>query len=1433
MPYEPAGKLLGSPLLPFELELIRILGCTEQEYRNHVEEVKRKGGVRPAEYALIPDVQNGPVVPALISLAVGLAVSAVSALLAPKPKAPDQQDRSTGKAIRLASRRGSERFGATSGFDSFSDLANYAEPIAVLFARRQDNIGGVLTAEQLVWSRAYSYGNEQGIKLMYVIGEQGLGNGIAPPDLEGIFLGTTPLDSIYGNKFAFYWNRNTNVNGRILAKNFAYGTRATPDAGDPQANDDIFLCPTGIAANDEAFSQSLTPGSNSTFGCYAGISNGCGYRVNWELVPMPDIKDEDGDDRAERLNASARKRVKISGNFKKDNNDGDVDSLVRKGQQGVGREYSTLMGLRTLNGQSIAPGGPQGHKVLATINVNDVVTFDINGKVLSEDLYWDGDNKNDVNVDDINNTTINMREAADDTLQIGQIVMIGNAVFVVTARAIDKWGANVVGPFEERIPQSITMKCIDNWAADPARKQIGFISNDALTRRVRTDDQGNATYTYASNLFEGLTIGPGFFPIMLVDFGVVRNTRPCETTEMGIRSQVWNRANGLCNFGSLPTAEGMRRSDSRGDSLTSGTMNLYFNRASVFTVFLRPAGVDPSTGKQYDWAPINEQFVVRGNRPVDQYNYLRFIHPEIREYEYRFIPKNGADLTQFVPDEAEFWLLDSSGAAFAGQGIQLSQPYSTPYGTFVVQTAGRRVSKGSIEFAPEMATGVKSNTEVQPIIQAPSDVIIASYVPDIEGGQTKATSVVQEGDGWSSVPEGSVYRQAAFFWELWGQSSFEGKTGNRTIRFDGLRPEKPGGPNRWLELNFKGVVDRYFPPNEPNFPGFRAWSLTSITVVNSSAGMNTGDTFNCRVPCTPGNPRNPAGYSQVGVEVRVNQTTGLTSLGGRQNAYSWELLGDPSSKNVGQRYSTTRTLEGGGGKETQVLYSAQVINATQELRDTFGVSKAYDFESVAAIPNTTFGNWSTQESVQNVVDITPGNPFASASNLTFVGIIYQIVGIRQEKEILGFSGDRLFEENAGITDISNYTERTTSNSDGPEHTITYVSETIKPRNFAYNYDKLTTCGLAIRSGRNFRSVEQLRTWLGTGIEVKRFLPAESGTIGPSNMLPDLIYYLLTDKTAGVGESVRKELIDESSFTEACTFLKTNKLYFNGAISEPQNLRDYITTIAPFFLLDFAIINGRFSFTPAVPVTPAGVISEAKVPISALFTEGNIIQDTFAVEFLEADQRRDFIALMRWRDEQVNKLPEERTVSVRWNEANSDTYPIESFDMTDYCCSEEHAVIAAKYLLSLRRRVTHTVTFKTVPEGLNLEPGQYIKVVTQASPYQAANNGIIEDDGTLIMSQAIEDGVYPIWYYSYEATDTLEGQMTVVSGKVTETALWGTIVTLRYPGISTQIYQVQQLTLEEDGLVEIVALEHPTNEAGTSQIGLDLKPINNSLFTKDF
>ena len=233
-----------------------------------------------------------------------------------------------------------------------------------------------------------------------------------------------------------------------------YGTRATPDAGDPQINNDIFLCPSGSNTNDQAFSQSYTPSSNADFGCYGAVANGTGYRVNFELVPLPKQDGEDSKDRAKRLSSSIRKREKISGIWGVD--DKDIVEVTRLGQPFEGREYSRHMGMQLLNGQSRRP---EGHKREVSVKVGDRATFGINGRVMNEAAYWQGENTDDVNVDDINSATIRFREEADDMLQTGQIVMIGRTVWVVKGRALPVWGAGYVGPFER--PTQGIEECTD------------------------------------------------------------------------------------------------------------------------------------------------------------------------------------------------------------------------------------------------------------------------------------------------------------------------------------------------------------------------------------------------------------------------------------------------------------------------------------------------------------------------------------------------------------------------------------------------------------------------------------------------------------------------------------------------------------------------------------------------------------------------------------------------------------------------------------------------------------------------------------------------------------------------------------------------------------------------------------------------------------
>ena len=143
------------------------------------------------------------------------------------------------------------------------------------------------------------------------------------------------------------------------------------------------------------------------------------------------------------------------------------------------------------------------------------------------------------------------------------------------------------------------------------------------------------------------------------------------------------------------------------------------------------------------------------------------------------------------------------------------------------------------------------------------------------------------------------------------------------------------------------------------------------------------------------------------------------------------------------------------------------------------------------------------------------------------------------------------------------------------------------------------------------------------------------------------------------------------------------------------------------------------------------------------------------------------------------------------------HPIESFDLTQFCTSREHAFLVAKYFLTLRNRVTHTVKFRTNPFGISLAPGSFIRVVTEASPYQAANNGSIAADGAVTSATELADGTYSIVFYQALDDQVTEGTMTIAGGKVVEPALHGSLFSITSSSISSNTYMVEQLTLGEE------------------------------------
>lgn len=1386
------AKLQRSPLLPFEKQIIEIVGCSEDEYRRLAMEAMRRGLARPAGYEHIPDVR-GEVVTIVVSLVLGVLTSAASYLLAPKPKAASAQQQITNRD--LGSITGSTRFSPTTGFDSQAELANYGEPIPIIFGRYTGSTGGVLVSPRLVWSRMFSYGTQQGVKLLFVVGEQGRDagqtpQGIDPPDLEGIFIGNGALSTIYRDTFALYWKRNTTVSGfsRIKAINLLYGTRGSLASGDPETFDDIFSCPTRIGENDTGFSSVHSLSNNAEFGCFAPIANGSAFRVNWRVVAVPRIPDQD-DDPGDNLYFE---RVKIAGD---QNGIQNANQVRTSGMNGVGRNYSRRMGITSLNGVGVSDADGIAER---DVQIGDVIQFTISAAQIPSSYYSNQVTK--VTVDDINNSLNEERIAADDALQIGEIFMVGRTIWQVTGRKLPTWRP------EDKADQVVQLKCIDVVGLN----KIGLVCPAMLTAAYMSDDNGATNRRHA---------GAAFYPLMRFSLGSVRNNRPCDVTEIGIRSNVYQRLNGLCNFQSLPSPPELALSESNRVNLTSGTISGYIRRASVFTIYLRPAGLDPS-GQPYAWQPLGIRFAVVGNQPIDQYNFIRLKHPRTQQYEFRFIPKNGADMRN-SPADTEFWQLSASGSVGNSSARSiLSADFDTAYGRFTVTTVGTVVRRTALQQNVEFAN---NPTTIGTITTSswPSAVGINTYLPDQEGSNTYLTAVTYVEQYTEPVGTFTQGRNGTFTTELFGRADSSNVPIGGTTSVS-VRENLPN--SQWVQLRYTARKD---PLPSGHYSGqVSTWTITEYAVVTSSGNWNTGQEFLVTRAISGSNPfrvvPNEGTITVSGVRLRVAGLSITNQAQGRSQAFLEEVFGPARNFDFGTKRQATLAYTA-GGKFIRITLESVVETIPNHWS---GLTKFWSSPAITPVRNsTTSTNWNAGDLFPINYTVSAANPFRTPG--TTVGAQFVVQGIsRLELSPGSFSADRIFEEQSQYADLSfygNLVEK--SNNSSPEHTIAYVNEMVANPTVP-GYDRMTIAGLALKASRNFSSLDQIRFWLPNGVPVTRFHPDDAAApVGPSNLFSDLVFYLLTNATAGLGRVLNMSaddapLVNTADLVTTAKFLKANRLFFDGAISQAVNLRQFVSDTAPYFLCNFVISDGKFSLLPALPTTSGGEISTAPVTIKQLFTAGNILEETFELEYLPAEERKNFQAVVRYRQETRNQLPQERTLMVRWADADDFT-PSESFDLTAYCTSRDHAALVAKFFLSIRRRITHTIRFKTTPFGIDLAPGDYIKVVTEASPYSPARNGSISDSGVITSATTLTDGQYQILYYKPGLEDVASGTMTVSGGKVAESVFWNSLFTVREITTSQNIYMVEQLTLDEDGTVQLTASEFPCDERLSSLIAQDV------------
>ena len=540
---------------------------------------------------------------------------------------------------------------------------------------------------------------------------------------------------------------------------------------------------------------------------------------------------------------------------------------------------------------------------------------------------------------------------------------------------------------------------------------------------------------------------------------------------------------------------------------------------------------------------------------------------------------------------------------------------------------------------------------------------------------------------------------------------------------------------------------------------------------------------------------------------------------GRLGAYAWQY--------PGQTLSVTFTMV----KEIDPAKTLTIRFSATSLVGIIGVNIGQDY--LNATDNSTWkwsnfsyeivgatGVWNVGDTIKDVLNVN--NVFSNYAGYSQVNIQFKATALTtqvvQSTAVVNEEG-RVFEQQSQVADVSHFQELQKSNENGPEHEIVYINEFVD-NNTEPSYQNMSTVGLAIKSSGQINSVNQLRIFSPQGILVNRLL---DGAYGPSNNFADLVNYLLRSKGQGVGNIVPQELIDTESLVVTARYLNSNKIFFDGVLEDSNSLRTFLYDTAALQLCNFTIKNGRFGMMPALPYDSSYRISTSPIAVEQIFTAGNIIQDSLQVQYIDAAQRSNFRALVTWRVTIENDLPTQASALVDWQDIpeQSRSTTQQTFDLTDFCTNRAQALKTARFLLSVRRRITHTISFKTVPDALGIQPGSYIRVITEATTYSATNNGGITDAGSLVSISTIADGNYDALIYNPSTSAVTEQRISIQNNAITDPALYGCLFTLVSLQTNASIYQVEQLTLDEDGIVNVSAVEVPVDASGVSIVAKDV------------
>ena len=1370
---QPFGRRV---LLPTEADLCNLLGITEEEYWQFVEQVAAKSKERPKGYEHIPEIVNMPQAifvggvasggfTVFGSIVVGVALSVIAYLLTPKP------DTRQGSNRRTADIGGTRRFAPQFGFNSVQDLANLGDIIPLVFANyetiRGKHYGGVRVNSQLLWSQIISLGRYQKLKILAMFS---LGELADNPDFKGYAIGDLLLHNYNDKKVKL-----TNNNIPFIRKGSVN-------------NKEKFKI-----NNQEWFSGTRNPTTQAVFGLSNPVPNATYFRLPYELLRIsPDLNDDTVPPARQTL-AKRRKNLgkwpARAGFIKIENIGGASSSQIKLGNQDIPKDAKIYY-------QVIGQG---------SVGDNRAYQKDWQDKVGNDPGYMKH------GVEDINAISQTKREKADNDISYGEQYMLGTALVRCEVANANPWENGTSDrSYRFVVLEAGRIQCTPNEHLGTHVNNPTWYNNTGKYFELFRRKDKFYYEQYLNDLYNPATT----YTLQKATIGTVSDNRTCEITEIGLKSKVFKQIS-FPNVNSKPPESDLDEIYEGKSSLSLGNVNKYIKRYSFFKLQIRQAGIDPTPNWQ-DVVPSSSQvsshsglFCVAGSSPEVQYNYIRVEHPGV-QHEYRFLPWAGANVIKTVESNGSIKvnLLNANNAVYDTD----IKTFSSTINNVIIKFAGNRefvLTKNSLS-NPEWNLGTSDEHK------STSRITQSGIVQGLNG----ATEYSSDSAAPLIKYTGESQTQWTRFYYGSGSTSVEriGNTGSyNTLNY----PSSAGGNHTLILRGGTGdsagkVFNLYINTNhDPDNVEQKAGPAWGNVVVGAYNEEDISSTFG-------------GGKTVTGVEFHYTQQE--NGLGGKmypvidpnipgsaQNA----TLADGVTPNPGYGHPIITGYPNGRPElyyvRQQETIEVEASQYTGYPQDVY-LQNSDNQNTNAKVRLNFWFNTATRQSYAEWSYISgTGTNFQNGEavyvpkiNVSYYGTILprQQLSVRVDGFVRQVVEDIELNPYDAAADYWLFEGDQSSHLDGPEHEIVYCNEIVEDT--TSNYKDLAYAALEIDSSKEWTNFSQFSAYLQKGIKVHRLI---ENSDGPTHLFPDIAYALLTDSTLGAGEVINTRSVNDADMKEAAEFCRANRYFWDGMISNKVNLREFIFEQATYCLLDFVIIGGKFSLKPSLPFDGNKTIEPNKpITISALFTDGNI--NDLNVSFFAPEDRQTFQANVLYRSEKLNGFTETKSVVVRLDGREND--PVETFDLSGFCTNEQHAKDFGKYVVSTKEKTTHLITFKTAPHYVEgLKPGDYIRVYSTTQHTDRFKNGAILDGGKVVSKDTIT-GSNDIYYWNSSKTEVEKATGVNFDSPSALAAFAGSLFTIRTTNKTNQCYKVESITFGDDGLIELAGTHVPLIDIGNGQ-----------------